>query len=121
MPGARNRPLHAGRSLDVRLDYGPIAWGLRYRMGHVLRERSGRDCGAPWGGRVSVYLRQTIKPSFARMDNGGSSAPCRAPAHRCEKLDAAGVPAGPAMNHVEVLSDPHRLFFLRIQGIFRLL
>ena len=29
--------------------------------------------------------------------------------HWCEKLDAAGVPAGPVMNHVEALSDPHCL------------
>ena len=30
-------------------------------------------------------------------------------AHWCAKLDAAGVPAGPVMNHVEALSDPHCL------------
>ena len=28
-------------------------------------------------------------------------------AHWCGKLEAAGVPAGPVMNHVEALSDPH--------------
>ena len=30
-------------------------------------------------------------------------------AHWCEKLEGAGVPAGPVMNHVEALSDPHCL------------
>ena len=30
-------------------------------------------------------------------------------AHWCGKLEAAGVPAGPVMNHVEALSDPHCL------------
>ena len=30
-------------------------------------------------------------------------------AHWCAKLEAAGVPAGPVMNHVEALSDPHCL------------
>ena len=30
-------------------------------------------------------------------------------AHWCERLEAAGVPAGPVMNHVEALSDPHCL------------
>ena len=30
-------------------------------------------------------------------------------AHWCSKLEAAGVPAGPVMNHVEALSDPHSL------------
>ena len=28
-------------------------------------------------------------------------------AHWCAELEAAGVPAGPVMNHVEALSDPH--------------
>ena len=28
-------------------------------------------------------------------------------AHWCAKLEAVGVPAGPVMNHVEALSDPH--------------
>ena len=30
-------------------------------------------------------------------------------AHWCEKLEAVGVPAGPVLNHVEALSDPHCL------------
>ena len=30
-------------------------------------------------------------------------------AHWCGKLEAVGVPAGPVMNHVEALSDPHCL------------
>ena len=30
-------------------------------------------------------------------------------AHWCEKFDAVGVPAGPVMNHVEVLQDPQTL------------
>ena len=30
-------------------------------------------------------------------------------AHWCERLEAVGVPAGPVMNHVEALSDPHSL------------
>ena len=30
-------------------------------------------------------------------------------AHWCTELEAAGVPAGPVMNHVEALSDPHTL------------
>ena len=30
-------------------------------------------------------------------------------AHWCAKLEAVGVPAGPVMNHVEALSDPHCL------------
>ena len=30
-------------------------------------------------------------------------------AHWCARLEAAGVPAGPVMNHVEALSDPHCL------------
>ena len=30
-------------------------------------------------------------------------------AHWCAKLEEAGVPAGPVMNHVEALSDPHCL------------
>ena len=30
-------------------------------------------------------------------------------AHWCERLEAAGVPAGPVLNHVEALSDPHCL------------
>ena len=30
-------------------------------------------------------------------------------AHWCERLEAAGVPAGPVMHHVEALSNPHCL------------
>ena len=44
-------------------------------------------------------LVETLTPFFERETT----------AHWCERLEAAGVPAGPVMNHVEALSDPHCL------------
>ena len=38
-------------------------------------------------------------------------------AHWCEKLDAVGVPAGPVMNHVEMLQDPQTLSRNMVQEV----
>ena len=44
-------------------------------------------------------LVETLTPYFERETT----------AHWCERLEAVGVPAGPVMNHVEALADPHSL------------
>ena len=49
--------------------------------------------------RNIAALVEALTPYFER----GTTA------HWCTKLEAAGVPAGPVLNHVEALSDPHCL------------
>ena len=48
-------------------------------------------------------MDMAVQPAAGRLDQRPATA------HWCEKLEAAGVPAGPVMNHVEALSDPHCL------------
>ena len=49
--------------------------------------------------RNIAALVEALTPYFERATT----------AHWCGELEAAGVPAGPVMNHVEALSDPHCL------------
>jgi crotonobetainyl-CoA:carnitine CoA-transferase CaiB-like acyl-CoA transferase len=47
----------------------------------------------------AVVLAEALEPYF----RAGTTA------HWCERFDAAGIPAGPVMNHVQALSDPQAI------------
>ena len=64
---------------------------------HLTAER--RFATKPDRVRNIAALVEALTPYFERETT----------AHWCAKLDAAGVPAGPVMNHVDALSDPHSL------------